>query len=183
MLSTLLILGAMTTVSANFKYLEELASKDDSGLLKKILDKRNKLAEVEYINNIDDELESFKRSAIYVTDSNDLSSRGKLVISNGSLRGGEKFKYIQILNIESNRVIGNCYGYDYSCTLMFKFDDKQAKPYRFKATVENDIYSLETGELNRFMKEVKSSKIVNTKINGRLYTFDVSDVDFSKIEF
>jgi len=37
MLSTLLILGAMTTVSANFKYLEELASKDDSGLLKKYL--------------------------------------------------------------------------------------------------------------------------------------------------
>lgn len=182
-LSTLLTLSAMTTVSANFKYLEELASKDDSGLLRGIIDRRNKLAEVEYRDNLDDELESFKRSAIYVTDDNDLSSRGKLVISNGSLRGGEKFKYIQILNIESNRVIGNCYGYDYSCTLMFKFDDKKAKPYRFKATVENDIYSLERGEVNSFMKEVKSANLVKTKINGRLYTFDVSDIDLNKIEF
>ena len=182
-LSTLLILSAMTTVSADFKYLEDLAIKDDSGLLRDMIDRRNRLAEVKYTDNLDDELESFKQSTVYVTDSNDFSGTGNLVIMNGSLRGGEKSKFISIFNTQSNRVIGNCYGYDYSCTLMLKFDNKEAKPYSFKAEVDNSIYRLERKDVNKFMKEVKTSKVVNTKINGRLYTFDVSDVDFNKIEF
>lgn len=174
LLLTLFGLGAMTTASAE-STLREYRGEGDSELSRKM--------SVKYTNNLDDELESFKQSSIYVTESNRFLTTGTLVINNNSLRGGERSKYIYIINDLSNRVIGNCYGYDYSCTLMLKFDDKKAKPYSFTATVDNAIYTLEREDVNRFMKEVKSSKVVNTKINGRLYTFDVSDVDFSKIEF
>lgn len=139
-------------------------------------------AEVTYKNTLNDELESFKWSAVYITNSN-RSNRATLSVLNGKLDGMEPSKVIMISNPESNQIIGNCYGYKYTCTLMVKFDDREAKPYKFKANVENDIYSLEASGNASFMKEVKASKIVKTKINSAVFTFDVSNVDFGKIEF
>ncbi len=181
LLLTIFGLSGITTVSAESTFRDYIDEGDSELSRKVIADIKSK--SVKYTNNLDDELENFKQSSIYVTESKGFPSIGTLAINNNSLRGGERSKYIYIINDLSNRVVGNCYGYDYSCTLMLKFDDKKAKPYSFTATVDNAIYTLEREDVNRFMKEVKSSKVVNTKINGRLYTFDVLDVDFSKIEF
>lgn len=139
-------------------------------------------AEVTYKNNLNDELESFKNSAVTIT-SNDYSNRATLSIMTATLRNDGRFKFITIFNPENNQIIGNCYGYNHTCTLMFKFDSKEAKPYKFKANVENDIYVLETQDNASFMKEVKAAKIVKTKVNGTVFTFDVSKVNFNKIEF
>lgn len=156
-LSTLLAVGSITTVSAA----------------------------VVYGSNLDDELESYKTTTIRISnDKEDYEDEAKISIMNMAASGKSlPKKYVSIYNPDNNLIIGACFKYVDTCTLMFKFDDRVAKPYEFTANVKNDIYFLETRDTESFLRELKRAKIVKTKIHNMVLTFDVSKVDYNKLEF
>lgn len=140
-------------------------------------------AEVTYTNNLDDEFENYKVVGVRISEEDNKYTY--LEMSNRSLDSNAPYKHLFIINPKNNRTIGNCYAYDYSCTLMVKFDDLPAKGYKFKADVSNFAYTLQgTEDVNEFMNKIAKHKKMQIKINSQVLKYDISQVkNLDKIKF
>ena len=140
-------------------------------------------AETTYTNNLTDELSSYKVATISIKEDKTYNP-GYLRLINMQIHSSERqFEFVSIFNPSSNARIGSCYGYETTCTLMFKFDNKDPIPFEFTSDLENELLSLEDSEKNLFIKNLKTSKTVKTKVNNLVMTFDTSNINYNKINF
>ena len=162
-LSTLLALSAVTTVSAQDIYYED---------------------------NLNDELDHIKRIGVYVTSTDYYEEDSSTIAFVRGFEQGKKAeatKFVFIINADSNIKVGDCfdyeYEYEYDCTLMVKFDNKNAIPYRFKANAEGDTYRvIGKPDILSFINNARSAKMITTKINDTVFKFNTTGISFKSID-
>lgn len=69
------------------------------------------------------------------------------------------------------------------CSLMVKFDDRDAKKYEFKSDITSKIYILDSSYNKDFIDNVKSSKVLKTKISFATFNLPIENIDFERIDF
>lgn len=162
-LSTLLVFGTITTVTAQDIYYED---------------------------NLKDELDHIKLIGVYVPSTDYYEEDSSTIAFVKGFEQGKKIeatKFVFIVNADSNIKAGDCFDYDYEyeydCTLMVKFDNKNAVPYRFKANAEGDTYRV-VGESDvlSFINNARSAKTITTKINDTVFKFNTTGISFKSID-
>lgn len=162
-LSMLLALSAITTVSAQDIYYED---------------------------NLNDELDHVKIIGVYVPSTDYYEEDSSTIAFLKGFEQGKKAeatKLVLIVNADSNIEVGDCfdyeYEYEYDCTLMVKFDNKNAIPYRFKANAEGDTYRvIGESDVLSFIKNARSAKTITTKINDTVFKFNTTGISFKSID-
>ncbi|WP_169392582.1 MULTISPECIES: hypothetical protein [Psychrobacter] len=104
------------------------------------------------------------------------SSNGKYLIDGINILPTSENKYVFTLD--------PCFDY---CEITFRFGDNKPKRYKFRSDTDNS-YSLQSSQVQDFVKDIKTSKSVYTRVHSILsgsvdYEFDLSDIDFNKLRF
>lgn len=76
-----------------------------------------------------------------------------------------------------------CIGY---CEILFKFDNNKAKSYNFAYSGASS-YSLQQSQVQDFVKDMKKSKTVYTRVSSMSgytvdYEFDLSDIEYDNLK-
>jgi hypothetical protein len=134
---------------------------------------------ISYKDTTTDELETYKSKSVTVMN-NFTSVHPTLImaISNSPSKNPKDSTVLFSPVLKGSTA--SCYR---GCSLMVKFDDKEAKKYEFKSNITNNIYILNSSHNKDFINNVRNSKVLKTKISFATFNLPIEKIDFKKIDF
>lgn len=134
---------------------------------------------ISYKDTTTDELETYKSKSVTVMN-NFTSVHPTLImaISNSPSKNPKDSTVLFSPVLKGSTA--SCYR---GCSLMVKFDDKEAKKYEFKSNITNNIYILNSSHNKDFINNVRNSKVLKTKISFATFNLPIKKIDFKKIDF
>lgn len=134
---------------------------------------------ISYKDTTTDELETYKSKSVTVMN-NFTSVHPTLImtISNSPSKNPKDSTVLFSPVLKGSTA--SCYR---GCSLMVKFDDKEAKKYEFKSNITNNVYILNSSHNKDFINNVRNSKVLKTKISFATFNLPIEKIDFKKIDF
>lgn len=129
---------------------------------------------ISYKDTTTDELETYKSKSVTVMN-NFTSVHPTLImaISNSPSKNPKDSTVLFSPVLKGSTA--SCYR---GCSLMVKFDDKEAKKYEFKSNITNNIYILNSSHNKDFINNVRNSKVLKTKISFATFNLPIEKIDF-----
>lgn len=166
-----------TSNGANVSNNEEIAKAIQA--LEQKVESRKDESIISYKDTTTDELETYKSKSVTVMN-NFTSVHPTLImtISNSPSKNPKDSTVLFSPVLKGSTA--SCYR---GCSLMVKFDDKEAKKYEFKSNITNNIYILNSSHNKDFINNVRNSKVLKTKISFATFNLPIEKIDFKKIDF
>lgn len=142
-------------------------------------DKPKEGSYISYSDTTNDELESSKYKSVTVMNNLKSSSPSLAMIITNKPSKNLKDSTV-ILSHSVRGLTSYCYR---GCSLMVKFDDKEAKKYKFISDITGKIYILDSSHNKDFINNAKKSNVLKTKISSLSFNLPIEDIDFRKIDF
>lgn len=143
------------------------------------VDQPKEESSISYKDTTIDELESYKYKSVTVMNS--FKSTYPTLIMTITNQPSKNFKDSTVI---LSPILRGSTAYCYrGCSLMVKFDDKEAKKYEFKSNITGEIYILDSSHNKDFINNAKSSSVLKTKISFATFNLPIENIDFKKIEF